>query len=59
MDDAFRADLRERQLKTCNDSWYSAAKRALQGDNRALIAKVLMYEAPPVALVASDDNNHD
>ena len=53
MDDKFRADLRERQLKTCNDHWYRAAKRALNGDDRALRNRVDMYEAPPVPLVAS------
>lgn len=55
MDDKFRADLRERQLKRCNDSWYSAAKRALGGDDRALRNRVEMYEAPPVPLVTSEE----
>lgn len=54
MDDKFRADLRERQLKSCNDHWYKAAKRALAGDDRGLRNRVAMYEAPPVPLVASD-----
>ena len=53
--DKFRADLRERQLKTCNDQWYRAAKRALAGDDRALRNRVEMYEAPPAPLVASED----
>lgn len=55
MDDKFRADLRERQLKSCNDAWYKAAKRALAGDDRAIRNKVIMYEAPPAPLVASHD----
>lgn len=53
MDDKFRADLRERQLKTCNDHWYAAAKRALAGDDRALRSRVAMYESPPAPLVCS------
>ena len=55
MDDKFRADLRERQLKRCNDNWYKAAKRALAGDDRGLRNRVAMYEAPPVRLVVSEE----
>lgn len=47
MYDKFRADLRERQLKSCNQHWYEAAKRALSGDDRALRGRVDQYEAPP------------
>ena len=55
MDDKFRADLRERQLKSCNDHWYKAAKRALNGDDRGLRIRVAMYEAPSAPLVCSED----
>lgn len=54
MDDKFRADLRERQLKTCNDKWYAAAVRALAGDDRALRGRVAQYEAPPMPIRASE-----
>jgi hypothetical protein len=54
MDDKFRADLRERQLKACNERWYSAAKRALAGDVRALQGRVDQYEAPPMPIRASE-----
>lgn len=53
MDDKRRADIRERQLKQCNDFWYRAAKEALAGDSRALRNRVEMYEAPPVEVVLS------
>ena len=53
MDDKFRADLRERQLKSCNDRWYEAAKRALNGDDRALRGRVEQYEEPPMPIRAS------
>ena len=54
MDDKFRADLRERQLKLCNEHLYSAAKRALAGDDRALRGRVDQYEAPPMPIRASE-----
>ena len=55
MDDKFRADLRERQLKSCNERWYMAAKRALAGDDRALRGRVDQYEAPAMLIYASGD----
>ena len=54
MDDKFRADLRERQLKSCNQRWYEAAKRALAGDDRAIRGRVDQYEAPPSPIRASN-----
>ena len=53
MGDKHRADLRERQLKQCNDHWLRAAREALAGDMRALRNRVEMADAPSVDVVLS------